>query len=757
MAFIEKKNPIVLNIKLTSKGRELLAGGELDFKYFGVGDSEVDYKFNAEVNTVDGNYTAFDSSILRAADKNPKLISFIPRNVSGNTYNEMTNIPITAYAVENQVESLGFFTNNNTEYIIDSNHVKQPDCRIDMSIPNGGDVITLLKASTYGTSGEEPAVGDILYVKWTYYQDTTGFAVQKNYPAPNLFYRITEIITGTLSSGSVSVRVDREIPDFSNGTPPSGVYAGAMILYNEISFSGDTIINMSSTDYLDESVLSFLENSQCPTIVFPYWNMSIVYTEEIAGVQAGNLKYTQFKNRKFGGFVSYIQNQAPVLKKLGIIHYTNSSPANVYGEGFLQDTPTLDIPTIMWHKSTTQTLGTTLSAIGGQNLLTGLDIHYYDLGDSSGFIVGKIFPDLKIFVIEDQELLFAMSYKSNRSWTLSDFIIPTNDIKPPSPAEVLVDTIVGSIYDGIKILTGGENIIKPTPIDKYGMQYKKTGTSAWIFTPTTLINGPLNGNLWQQGIFNLDANTDYDYRAYILYTNGITTNGDTLQIRTTIPTTTTTTTTTAAPTTTTTTTTTAAPTTTTTTTIPVPAVTTGTVTLVGNNSLFVRFNELDNSYSSPIIEYGTLYSEGSTPIKDDSGTYCVSNSGPLADGTIWDESLTGLHEDTTYSYRAYATNNVGTGVGIIKTATTSSPPPTTKYTLTITQIGNVNGLVVKDPTQPVGGYDVGTVVEVEGISEPSVPSYWHNWVINGFIGVDNPISITMNSDKTICANFTDQA
>jgi len=278
----------------------------------------------------------------------------------------------------------------------------------------------------------------------TYYQDTTGFDVNVNEPKPHLFYRITGIVPGTntLASGlGMSVYIDRELPDFNNGT--SYPYkAGAMILYNEITFSGDTIINMSSTDYLDESVLSFLENSQCPTIVFPYWNMSIIFTEEIAGVQAGNLKYTQFNDRTLGGFVSYIQNQAPVFKKLGVIHYTNSSPANVYGEGFLNNTPTLDIPTIMWHKSTTMTLGTTLSPIGGQQLLAGLNLYYYDLADSEGFVVGKVFPDLKIFVIEDQELLFAMSYKSNRSWTLPDYYAGTGEIITTPTSSVIWTTPV---------------------------------------------------------------------------------------------------------------------------------------------------------------------------------------------------------------------------------------------------------------------------------------------------------------------------
>lgn len=427
MAFIEKKDPVVINIKLTSKGRELLAGGKLDFKYFAIGDSEIDYKFNKEiVASGDNEYTAFNSSILRPADKNPDLISFIPRNFSGNStgdsYNELDTVPIKSYSVENQVQSIGFFTNNNNEYIIDSNHVKQPDCKITVSEITGGTIITLKKGDNYGRSGEEPAIGDILFVKWSYLTPTTEFNVQVNYPTPYLFYKITNILGGTLANDNINIEVDRNLPNLS-GTLGPGNEVGAMVLYNIINFSGNTMANMSSTDYLDESIINFLENSQCPTIIFPYWNLSIIFTEEIAGVQTDNLKYTQFKNKELGGFISYIQNQAPILKKLGVIHYTNNSSGNIYGEGFLQNTPTLDIPTIMWHKSLNRKLGVTLSAYGNQKLLTGLNIYYYDLADSNGLVVGKVFNNLKIFVIEDQELLFAMSYKSNRSWTIPDYNI----------------------------------------------------------------------------------------------------------------------------------------------------------------------------------------------------------------------------------------------------------------------------------------------------------------------------------------------
>lgn len=427
MAFIDKKEPIVLNIKLTSKGRELLAQGKLNFKYFAVGDSEIDYIFNSEVELNTPEYTAFNSSVLRPVDKNPSIISFIPRNSLGDQYNDISIMPTSNYVVENAVDSIGFFTDSGNTYIVDSNHVKQPDAMILVNNVSGGVSLTLQKSPTYGTSGEEPAVGDLLYVKWTHGNNTTGHTINKLYPTPNLFYKIIRVNSGSLSSGGVMVDVDRDLPDFSSIALSGSTYAGAMVYYNQINYSGTNISNMSSTEYLDESVIAFLANSQCSTEVFPFWNLSIIYTEEIAGVGVNNLKYSQFKNKSMGGFISYIQNQAPVYRKLGVIHYTNTSPANVYAEGFLLKTPKLEIPTIMWHKSSTTTMGTTLTASGGSKLLTGdtksLNITYYDLCDPTGFIVGKVFSDLKIFVIEDQELLFAMSYKSNRSWTLPNYTL----------------------------------------------------------------------------------------------------------------------------------------------------------------------------------------------------------------------------------------------------------------------------------------------------------------------------------------------
>ena len=446
MAFIEKRDPTVLNIMLTSCGRELLSTGNLTFKYYAIGDSEVDYRFNASASTY--GFDAFDSNILRPADKYPKQLSFIPRNYSGDPYNEILSIPSASYEIVNPVSNIGFFTSGATEFITDSDHVKQPDAMVAMSGVSGGNQLTLLKAPTYGSSGNEPAVGDLLLVKWTAGDSTTGYTLSKDYPTPYLIYQVVDIISGSLGSNNLIVQVDRDIPNLSALSLTS--YAGAMVYYNQLTFTGATILTDYGTDYLDAAVLSFLQNSQCPTVVFPFWNMSIIFTEEIAGVQFPDRKFGQFNSRGYGGFVSYIQNQAPVLKKLGVIHYTNSSPANVYGEGFYQDTPILEIPTVMWHKSSSKTLGTTLTPIGGVQTLTGdtvsLDARYYDLADEQGFVVGKVFIDMKMFVIEDQELLFAMSYKSNRSWTVPDYNAFINEVPEcPVPTGITVTWLTPGI------------------------------------------------------------------------------------------------------------------------------------------------------------------------------------------------------------------------------------------------------------------------------------------------------------------------
>jgi len=158
VAFIEKKDPVILNIKLTSKGRNLLSQGKLNFKYFGIGDSEIDY------TNIDLNNT--DIQVLRATDKNPDIVSFIANSNTSNTvvYNPIVTRSSKEYLITNTAIELGFFSGNTI--LTDSNHVKQPSIQVSIDSVNGGNTLALHKSNTNINSSPEPAIGDLLMVKW---------------------------------------------------------------------------------------------------------------------------------------------------------------------------------------------------------------------------------------------------------------------------------------------------------------------------------------------------------------------------------------------------------------------------------------------------------------------------------------------------------------------------------------------------------------------------------------------------------------
>jgi hypothetical protein len=95
-----------------------------------------------------------------------------------------------------------------------------------------------------------------------------------------------------------------------------------------------------------------------------------------------------------------------------------------------------------------------------------LGIRYYHLWDTNvnpdGYPsrVGKVFPDDRIIVIDDEELLAAMSYKSNRNWTI------------PAPKLFLsTPNTCNSLGDSQGVLTGSNQTMFVT--------YRFTNTTAF--------------------------------------------------------------------------------------------------------------------------------------------------------------------------------------------------------------------------------------------------------------------------------------
>jgi len=422
MSFILKNNPTIINIKLTNIGRQLLSQGNLSVTKWAVGDSEIDYTFNKNIS-----FDAFMANILRPKDQNPNFTSFILQTSTDETtkYTALPTVVSNTNIITNTATERGFFSiSAGTATLLTGPAIaRQADMQVFIDTLTGGTTLKIRQSPTYLSNPYEPAIGDYLLVKWANPMVTGGTVTPiVNLAVPYIWYKLEDIISGALSTDDLEVKVDKPLPDFDG--QGSGIAAGVFCYpnNNDRLISGDSIQTFYSapyeTDFVDESVIAFLENCICPVRDVPVWNMAIVFTEEVAGVKPTDRNYSQYYTAGFGGFVQYIERIAPTVKNIGIIHFSNTSPSNHYGEGFFENTTVLDLPTIMWHKETGNTIGLKLTPYGVEQTITGLSVTYYDLADKYGYVVGKVFNDLKVFVIEDQELLFAMTYKSNRSWTL---------------------------------------------------------------------------------------------------------------------------------------------------------------------------------------------------------------------------------------------------------------------------------------------------------------------------------------------------
>ena len=89
------------------------------------------------------------------------------------------------------------------------------------------------------------------------------------------------------------------------------------------------------------------------------------------------------------------------------------------------------MPDLMYHRrdyptGSGTTMGMTFIATGSTKFIESTQIEYVDLiedptlipSGATPAIVGKVLPQFKVVVLDDDEIVAAISYKSNRNWTL---------------------------------------------------------------------------------------------------------------------------------------------------------------------------------------------------------------------------------------------------------------------------------------------------------------------------------------------------
>jgi len=409
MSYLPKEPTTFINIKLTDAGRQLLSLGQLTFNNAIVSDREIDYGIDRT--------GAYDidccNRVLSPKDSAPGFAtptSFDGSNAFPITVGSATQI-ITA-----STDSTGFFTGSTNSWAIDSDEYIGSNT-IDYSTytPDGTNEITLAGGGT----GYIPVAGDLIYIPWEPVQ-ASGFVydsselINSGKSINDLWYRVMTADTGT----SV-VTLDREVPNFGGtGTTSSQVLNTYFYPFNGVE------------DFYGSAA----------TVNTRVWNMNIVRTSSVEGTDASISGYTTYGSIEYNGTKQYLGFEDET-RQLGVIHYTNEYTGNTYAEQLVEKSVVIDIPNVKWHRypgniGTETSYGIQLSDSAGSTIFdAAAQTTYRELRDGNSaqnFVVGRVYHKLKLIVITDAELLTALTYKSNRSYTLPPLTVESTTV-PKTP------------------------------------------------------------------------------------------------------------------------------------------------------------------------------------------------------------------------------------------------------------------------------------------------------------------------------------
>jgi hypothetical protein len=493
MGYILKDTEGLVITRLTDVGRRKISQGNFNISYFQVGDSEVNYTSIPNYNqansmVLEPPYNAQNNSGVPDSTKNNVKYPYYLQGSSGITY----GIPYQAANIDevyNTAAPSGPFSATSTCYPPQKStgYTYNSEYQADLSLGEFDGVTSIIQL--FSNPCTDSATGSIsagTFVTMYMTGDADDQCGCLNSCFPILTYRVVGF-DGTY------LNIDRPVPNL-NGLG----YTGFVKLF--FYPSGMTGYDLSTpSNYWSNSVINY-ESICTPEDGFvKIWNMNIPWSESPAGTNVALETYDLFASRDYIGTKEYYGymsssgqtdtssafyynsygekvNVTPEEQKaIAVVHYTNNTIVNFFGEKFATEAydPSnpgatgqarnfkITMPWLNWHKNSTCCSGTTFyvdpPGFDSYDLLTpyyiqstkNLDmnnpgIRYFHLYDTnptpSGTPnrVGKVFPDDKLVIFDDEEIVAAMTYASNRNVTL------------PAPRLGLVPVgVCGSDTDGL--------------------------------------------------------------------------------------------------------------------------------------------------------------------------------------------------------------------------------------------------------------------------------------------------------------------
>lgn len=403
MSFLSQEPIVFINIKLTDDGRKMLSLGKLNFSKAIISDREVNYG----IDRIFGYNISCSNRVLSPKDAQPVLPL---TNFDGTAPLAIQSISSAKQIVSASTNSTGFFTGSTQNWAINSNQtLGYSKISYSADTPNG-DTSIKMSGGTYF-----PKSGDLMFVMWEPIQNSgktynSNTLISSGNPTVALWNRVISSNTGTSE-----VFLDRNLPDFGTTNVLSSQAVNAYFYpYNGIS-----------TYY-----------GSATTVQTQVWNMNIVRTSSVIGTDNSMSGYTSYGSIEYNGAKQFLGFSSET-KDFGVVHYSNNFSGNTYAEQLVEGTVVLDIPYIMWHNTAANagqgmTLGLSLSDYAGPTIFDSIaGTSYRQLRDGSSLssmIVGRVYHKLKIMIITDPELLTALTYKYNRSFTLPSLTLDSTSV-----------------------------------------------------------------------------------------------------------------------------------------------------------------------------------------------------------------------------------------------------------------------------------------------------------------------------------------
>jgi hypothetical protein len=452
MSYIISRNNPFVSTKLTEKGREKLAKGQLNFKYWAAGDSEVNYGFEEIKDDNPGDTALSNKSILGSPmDNHPNIKYFVSKTLDGTPYNILSesDVKVVKLTLNNLAKERGFFDENG-ETLTGAPYTVTNGTVISDNF-NGNNTIQIADNTL--------TVGNYIMFKIT--NETVGALTDNQKPTPHLWYKIESVSGNTYT-------LDRKLPLLANTSTAVQYYeyASGEVYENDMG-------NNTTTPYWDADTLSFDSATNIPVEDVKMLNINNIWSSNIIGLNTDTAEeFFKYGSNDMMGvrspFLCYIDTISPSQiqledvcvdangnvtgnftdadnKAISVIHYTNNTINNMYGEFLYVDANgknvEVEMPDLMYHRrafmggtGTGNQMGMTFITRPEVYYVKNSEIEYVELIEDPALVngdprvVGKVLLNHKTIIIDDEEIVAALSYKSGRNWTL-----PALDVSLSNP------------------------------------------------------------------------------------------------------------------------------------------------------------------------------------------------------------------------------------------------------------------------------------------------------------------------------------